>query len=72
MDSTLVIRKMLSDCLGEGAPLLVDLKKVRHIEGSGVASPVEAYHCALCNGVGFYLAAPSRKAVLVLELSRLH
>jgi anti-anti-sigma regulatory factor len=50
----------------------VDLKGVRHINGSGVASLVEAYHYALCKGIGFSLAAPSRQAVPVLELSWLH
>ena len=50
----------------------MDLKEVRHIDGSGVASLVEAHHCAPCNGIGFSLAAPSRQTVRVLELSRLH
>lgn len=72
IDSAPAIRKMLFDCLGEGAPLLVDMKEVRHIDGSGVASLVEVYHCALRNGIGFSLAAPSRGVVLALELSRLH
>lgn len=72
IDSAPAIRKVLFDCLGEGAPLLVDMKEVRRIDGSGLASLVEVYHCALRNGIGFFLAAPSREVVLVLELSRLH
>jgi anti-anti-sigma regulatory factor len=50
----------------------VNLKEVRHIDGSGVSSLMEAYHCALCNGIGFSFTAPSRQAVRVLELSQLH
>lgn len=72
IDSAPAARKILLDCLGEGVSLLVDMKEVRHIDGSGVASLVEVYHCALRKGIGFSLAAPSRGVVMVLELSRLH
>lgn len=48
------------------------MREVHHIDGSGVASLVEVYHCALRNGIGFSLVAPSPGVVLVLELSRLH
>lgn len=72
LDSTPATRKVLFDCLGEGAPLLVDMREVHHIDGSGVASLVEVYHCALRSGIGFSLVAPSPGVVLVLELSRLH
>jgi len=55
MDSTPVVRKILFDCFREGAPLLVNLKEVRHIDGSGVASLLKPIIAPFATALAFPL-----------------
>lgn len=71
LESSPAARKVLLDCVGRKAPVVVDLSGVDYIDSSGVASLVESYQAARAAGSAFVLAAISESALRVLQLARL-
>jgi anti-sigma B factor antagonist len=64
-------RKQILKILDEGEDLLVDLRDVKYIDSSGVASLVEGYQLAKNDQRKFALIGVSDAAMQVLQLARL-
>lgn len=64
-------RKVILKCLKKKRNVMVDLSAVDYIDSSGVASLVEGFQYARCNGLEFALAGVSEAAMNVLRLARL-